>query len=499
MPTLPLNVYNQVMSMKDLDGAFKPSRAAHIISPELTYAPGTQALKGKISGWELLCSVLAFAAPVTSVSSLIPFVIQGGGIGAPLLILAATVLMLSFSIGFVAMSEHVTKPGAFYAYVAEACGIKIGNGTAFVAVFAYFTLGFCTVALIGPVFSSFLSEVFGISGVPWYVGSMLSFMITGFLSYLRIDLSAKILTLTMFAEIAVVLIFNLIVPFSNNGQNFSVEPLSPSHFLDGNFTVAFLYSIIIFIGFESTAVYRDEVKNPKKTIPFVTYAAVLFIGCFYAFSAWMTITAYGVDNVMEAANKDTANLFMNAMATYMGKTSVDITRGILIISAIACLLSAHNALARYIYSLSRNGAISHKFGKIHPKHMSPYVASLSCTLGWALATLAFIKSDPSLLYAQVGGVGTYAMLILMSLTSIAVLYFFLRRKEFSFRTTVCPLLAVAGILSFTLLTTVNFHYLTGGEPGSGVWLQLIIVGMFAFGYFSALFNPQSATIAATEN
>ncbi|MNH21661.1 putative amino acid permease YhdG [compost metagenome] len=225
---------------------------------------------------------------------------------------------------------------------------------------------------------------------------------------------------------------------------------------------------------------------------------MLFIGIFYAFSAWMTITAYGIDDVMAAADKDAASLFMNAMANYLGKTSVVITRGILIISAIACLLSAHNALARYIHSLSRNGAIPPTFSKIHPKHKSPYIASFTCTLGWAVATLAFINSDPHVLYARVGGVGTYAMLILMSLTAIAVLYFFLRRKQFGFKITACPLVAVAGILSFTVLTTINFHYLTGGEPGSGVWLQMIIVVMFAYGYLSASLKPQPALMMTSD-
>lgn len=483
--------------MTKIDEALQPSHAPTNI--ESGYATGTQALKGKMSSWELLCSVLAFAAPVTSVSSLIPFVIQGGGIGAPVLILAATLLMLIFSIGFVNMSNYVSKPGAFYAYVTKACGNRVGQGTAFIAVFAYFTLGFCTTTLIGVVLSSFLTDVFGITNFPWYLGSALAFMTTGILSYMRIDFSAKFLSVAMFAEIAIVLTFNLIVPATQGVQNISASPLSPVHMFDGNFTTAFLFSVIVFIGFESTAVYRDEVTNPRKTIPFVTYAAVLFIGIFYAFSAWMMIAAYGTNEVMAAANKDASSLFMNAVQIYMGKTSVDITRGILILSAIACLLSTHNALSRYIYALSRNGAISPTFGKIHPKHHSPYVASMTCTTGWAIATLLFIKADATVLYAQAGGVGTYAMLILMSLTSLAVLYFFIRRKEFGFKTVTCPLLALIGLLSFTILTTVNFYYLTGGEPGSGIWLQLTIVAMFAYGYFSAKPETKNIDSSVTEH
>ncbi|MBD8480384.1 hypothetical protein [Pseudomonas coleopterorum] len=56
------------------------------------------------------------------------------------------------------------------------------------------------------------------------------------LSYLRIDLSAKVLTLAMFVEILIVVAFNITVPVSQGLSNVSFEPLSPSHALVGNFT-----------------------------------------------------------------------------------------------------------------------------------------------------------------------------------------------------------------------------------------------------------------------
>ncbi|QZP31645.1 APC family permease [Pseudomonas sp. DR48] len=453
----------------------------------------TPVLQGKMTSWELLCSVLAFAAPVTSVSSLIPFVVQGGGIGAPVTILGAMVLMLVFSVGFLAMTGKVTKPGAFYAYVMEGCGVKMGQGAAFVAVFGYFTLGLCTAALLGPTISSFASEVLAVKDIPWYIGSALAISLSGLLSYLRIDLSAKVLTVAMFVEVTIVLLFDIVIPVSDKSPSISFQPLSPSHFFDGNFTVAFLYAIIIFIGFESTAIYRDEVKNPQVVIPRVTYIAVVFIGVFYALSAWMTIAAFGDVAAVAAAKDDAANMFMLAMNNYVGKVGVDATKGILILSAFASLLSLHNVLARYIYSLSRNGAIPALLGKTHAVHKSPYVGSLACTLGWAVVLMMLLGSDPSTLYAKIGGVGTYAVLILMLLTSFSVIMYFWRRRSFGFQTFWSPLIAFAGLLAFTVLTTFNFQYLIGGERGDGVWLQLLILGMFFYGYFMASAQERKRT------
>lgn len=448
-------------------------------------ATRTKSLAGKMSRWELLCSVLAFAAPVTSVTSLIPFVIQGGGIGAPLTILAAMLLMLLFSIGFVKMSQKVSHPGAFYAYISEGCSRCIGQGGAFIAVFGYFSLGLCSIAILGPTIVGFMSDVMDISGVPWYAGSGIAIVATGVLSYMRIDLSAKVLTIAMLIEVLIVFIFNSAVPLKATSENLSLQPLNPSHFFDGNFTIAFLYSIIIFIGFESTAIYRDEVINPEKTIPFVTYTAVIFIGIFYAFSAWMTISAYGNATAVEIAKTDAANMFMIAMNNYFGKVGVDITKGILILSAFASLLSQHNTLSRYIYSLARNRAIPKLFANIHHEHKSPSAASIACTAAWSAAMVALSSSDSSTLYARLGGIGTYAVLILMSLTSLAVIIYFVKQRHITFKTFWCPLIAFVGLLSFTLLTTFNFQYLTGENSSDGLWLQALIAGMFMYGYISA--------------
>jgi len=292
----------------------------------------------------------------------------------------------------------------------------------------------------------------------------------------------------MFIEISIVLLFDLVVPISQGGSNLSIAPLNPSYLFDGNFTLAFLYSIIIFIGFESTAVYRDEVKNPKTTIPRVTYIAVLFIGLFYAASAWMTITAFGNQEVIVAANADASNLFMNAMGAHVGKIGVDLTKGILILSAFASLLSLHNVLARYIYALSCSKAIPALFGRIHPRHLSPYTGSLTCTIGWVIATACSLNSNPTILYAQFGGVGTYAILILMSLTSLAIILYFVRLRAISMNTFWIPLGAFLGLSGFALLTTLNFQYLIDDEAGDGVWLQSLIVVIFCYGYGMAWLN-----------
>ena len=53
-------------------------------------------------------------------------------------------------------------------------------------------------------------------------------------------------------------------------------------FTNGILGIAVLFALTGFIGFEATAVFRDEARDPERTIPRATYAAVLIIGAFYA-------------------------------------------------------------------------------------------------------------------------------------------------------------------------------------------------------------------------
>src|SRR5579859_480916 len=44
-----------------------------------------------------------------------------------------------------------------------------------------------------------------------------------------------------------------------------------------------------WIGFESTAMYGEESRNPKRIIPRATILAVIGLGALYTFVAWMTL------------------------------------------------------------------------------------------------------------------------------------------------------------------------------------------------------------------
>ena len=106
--------------------------------------------------------VISAAAPLTGVAGAVPIAfLIGNGTGVPATFIAMTLIMLAFSVGYVAMSRHVRNAGAFYAYAARGLGGYAGGATAFMALVAYNAMQFGLIGLLGGV----ATGVFGQFGI----------------------------------------------------------------------------------------------------------------------------------------------------------------------------------------------------------------------------------------------------------------------------------------------------------------------------------------------
>lgn len=451
-----------------------------------TYKEEPKSLSGKIGTWELASTVLAFSAPVCVVYSFLPVVIYFNGIGAPVTMLLTMALLLLFAIGFCTMTKYVSKPGAFYDYIGTSFGTKFGGGSAFLALFAYLFLGTCCFTMFGTYTSKLFIETLGFQNFNWYIGTAIAIIACSVLAYHRIDLSAKVLSIVMALEIAVVMIFNLSVLFQGGPDPISLQPFAVSSFLSGEVFLGLLFSVTVFLGFESTAIFRDEVKNPEKTIPRATYLAVLLIGFFYAFCAWMIITAFGSKEVVKVAQENTAGLYSIAVTNYIGHVGMDATRLMLVTSAFAAALSAMNIIARYLFNLSKYKVLPTALNKVHPKHGSPYVASMTATLIliFLVVGLSQIQNDPDKLIVTLAGIGAFSIMGLMMLTSFSIVKFFKNEKAYHLTKRVIPLLASIGLGMILFKATQQIEMLVGLSMALSIGVLLLIAAVFTYGYLS---------------
>lgn len=441
---------------------------------------------------ELALTVVAFAAPLASVVGVLPLVIQFGGVGAPLAFAAATLMLLLFSVGYTVMSRYLPNPGAFYAYISAGVGQTFGLAASFMAILGYLMIGLGITIFFGIVAVDLVANTLHGPALPWSVYSLLLVVIVGILGYLRIDLSAKVLSFVMVLEIGIVLIFDALV-----GRQGGPEGLSTASFhwgaLDSSVVgVCVLFAVITFLGFEATAIFREESRDPRKTIPRATYLSVCFIGAFYVLTTWLLIIAYGDSKAQAAAAANPTGMFTSAMVTYAGHWGGDALSVLVVSSAFAAVLSCQNIIARYCHSLGVDEALPAFLGHVHPKHGSPYVASLFLSAVLAIGVLVFSGSDPNVTYAWMAGAGGFPLLFLMLLTSISVIVFFSKKRKdirdvSVWQAFVAPVLATIGLAVAVYLAATNFVDLTGGNVKTAIILQIVIWAIFVSGVLLALF------------
>ena len=102
-------------------------------------------------------------------------------------VISIALLMLVFSVGYVAMARHHTSTGAFYSYVARSLGGYAGGAAAWIALVGYNTMQIGLYGLWGVISSAFLSVAFGWT-VEWWLMAFIAIAVIAVLGYRQIDL-----------------------------------------------------------------------------------------------------------------------------------------------------------------------------------------------------------------------------------------------------------------------------------------------------------------------
>ncbi|MFD6196258.1 APC family permease [Mycobacteriaceae bacterium NPDC060252] len=443
-------------------------------------------LRGNLGVPAVVFMVLAAAAPLGVIGGPVPLgIATGNGPGFPATFIIATVVLLLFAIGFTAMTPFVREAGAFFSYVQQGFGVTPAIGAAFVAVVTYASMEAAVYGLLGPQLGGLLALV-GAPQLPWSVWALAGLAVVTFLGYHNIELSSRVLGVLLIAEIVIVVVLDAVVISHGGDHGLSSGLLNPAQIASGAPGIGLLFAIISFLGFEATAIFRDEAREPDQTIPYATYIALAVIGLFYTVSSWSLISAWGDHEAVERAASSGSTMLVDTAQRYLGTVGADVIQVLFVTSLFACILSFHNVVSRYLFALSGRGFLPAAFGRPHSRHGSPHAASLALSLlilgVVGVATLTGL--DPSSeYYTWLSGITTVGVLVLLVLTSAAILKYFARdRRHYSvWRVRAAPALGLAGLVTFLGLILANLRDLVGGSTGLAVGVILVLVLAFAAG------------------
>lgn len=444
-------------------------------------SPANRLRKNSLGVGAVVFMVISAAAPLTAVAGGTPLgMLMGNGAGFAGAYLFVTLLLLIFSVGYVAMARHIGNAGAFYAYSARGLGGLAGGAAAMIAILSYNAMQIGVMGLFGAATSGFFAG-FGLTW-PWWVWSFIGVALVGVFGYRRVDLSARILTVLVLAEYAVVLILDLVIIGAGGDSGLNMAPFSWSQIMSGAPAIAILFAFAAFIGFEATTIYAEEAKQPEVTVPKATYLSVLLIGVFYILSAWAMAMGAGADKLLAAlqALPDPTTFLFGLSDRYAGSLLTQAMSLLFVSSLFAGVLAFHNAVARYMYVAGREKLLPGSIGVTHSQFQSPHVASLVQTVIAAvvIGLFAVLQLDPVLaLFSWLTNVGTLGIIVLMAAASLSVVMFFRQRSDGGspLQTMVLPAIAFIAFIIIIYMIVVNFGSLSGASGFLGAFLPGLVL------------------------
>ncbi|MFI2671567.1 APC family permease [Streptomyces albidoflavus] len=456
--------------------------------PPQPAAPGLRT--GTLTTADISFFVVSAAAPLTVMAGVAPIAIMLGGIGAPAGYLLAGLTLTVFAVGFTTMSRYVGHGGGFYAYITRGLGRPAGMGAALLAMLGYNGMEIGVYGLLGSASQDTALALFGVE-IPWLPVSLAGLVLIWYLGYRSIDFGAKVLGVLLVAETGILLLLAGGVLLDGGASGLTLDSFTPAAVAVPGMAAVLACAFAAFTGFESTAIYRREARDPRRTIPRATFIAVAFLGLFYAFIVWTVIQAYGSDKVVQAATDDAGGLFFAAITTYVGAWAADLMHVLIVSSVVASLLAFRNAINRYTLSLTEEGLLPPVLGRIHPRNRSPYLAGAAQTAVGAVvvAGFALAGADPyTQLLLWVNTPGMIGLMALQLLAAAAVLCYFrrIRHREGVWRTVVAPVAAIALLGAAIALVTANVELFSGAGTGTNILLVSLVPAVFVLGVALAL-------------
>ncbi len=292
------------------------------------------------------------------------------------------------------------------------------------------------------------------------------------LCYVGITQSAFVNSIIVAIKVTVILLF---VAFSiqfinpDNWVPFIPENTGPGQFGFSGIVRGAAVVFFAYIGFDAVSTAAGEAKNPQRDMP------IGILGSLFLCTIIYIVVAGVLTGMMHYTELGTAKPVATALEAY---PSLAWLKWLVELGAIAGLSSVILVMLmgqpRIFYSMSRDGLLPRFFGKVHPKHQTPYISTI--IVGVVAAVLAGLF--PIGLLGELVSMGT-----LLAFTTVCIGILILRRTRPDlprpFRVPVAWLIAPMGAAACLYLFWQPFSEHWRLMVG---WTAIGMVIYFAYGY-----------------
>ncbi len=430
--------------------------------------------KGRLGILGIVFFVVAAYAPLVGMTGAVPVAIgAGNGAAASGTYLLVGLLLLIFSVGFTRMSREVTNTGAFFAYVGRGLGKEAGVGSAFASLVGYITIQLAIYGFFGGLLALTLPNT-----LPWWGWSIAGWLVVTALSLLSVDVGAKVLGVLMILELLslVIMALGIFAKGGPEGMNFAAS-FSPDAIFAGGLVggagIAIAFAFASFIGFEATAIYGEEAKDPKRAVPRATYWAIGIIAGLFTFVSFAVVTGLGAtgiaDKVLEQSEglANPAAVIFGLANDYVGPWLAVSMEWLVVSSLFAGLLAFQNAAARYFFALGRGGVLPAALSKTNAAGAPVNGIIVTSTLALLVIALFAIQGLDGIgnLFFWMSATTAVAIIFVEILVSLAILVYFMKNKGANvWQGKIAPAIALVGLLVGEYMLMSRFNLLGGLAP-----------------------------------
>jgi amino acid transporter len=479
----------------------------------------------------LLFLCVAAIAPAASMLFNVPVMASQAGAATPLVFVLSSVGILLLGIPVVYFARRLSSAGGFYTWVRHGLGSGAAFQVGWLMLGAYALFEAALQATVGGSLDITLSGLgFHLPG-GWVAYAVIFTLIVGTLSYFDIKASVWVMAPFAVAEVLALILLNTAITLKGGavGHDFvhtftpagaTIKGVAPGGTL--GIGIAMVLGILAFVGFETGAVYGEEARHPRRTIPVAIFSLLLFLTALYIWTSYSATIGLGWQHAVDVLGNVNAapQQYVTLAGAYVGRWLGIALIVFVVTSNFASSFAMHQAMVRYFYSMGREGILPRLFGKTHHTWRSPYLATFAQS-GFTLLVLVFLglviqhtNADGSISYAlgiangttwqQTSGVisfgwlasiVTMCIILVYLLTNLAAPFFARSRKELRvFPHIVAPavssLLLLLPLVSYILppLPEVGTVFTTLGfapTPFPSNILPLFVVGWVGLGLIYA--------------
>ena len=343
---------------------------------------------------------------------------------AALAYLIGMLAMLFTAFSYARMSEAFPIAGSVFTYASRGINKTVGffAGWAILLDYAFIP------ALLYLLSGAALHDL--VPSIPIYVWALGFILINTLINIRGIALAAKANKFFLVMQL-IILAYYVICGFIGivhgvNGAHFTMDPL----FNVNTFSMAAVMPgvaicVLSYLGFDGISTLAEETIGGNKTVGRATVIALLVSGTMFVITCWVAGMIYPDWKSITDTN---ISFYLGAFNVGGNTLKITCEIGEAIALGFACSLSFQTAVARVLFSMSRDGLMPHAFSNVHPKFKTPYVATIFVAVLGVVICLIFNQMIDTLSCLVNFG----ALVSFMILHVAVVSHFVFKTKKYNF-------------------------------------------------------------------